>query len=293
MKSKEVLTGPGSEYFIHTASAEAQDSFLYPTVLGDFHYLPGYQLFRNRFDSFLLLYLYDGTFTFVTEDARRSLTSGDAALIDCHMPHEYGTATGARALWLHFDGVAARGLVSYLVRKNGPVFTLREPEPFLRTFSTLLRGFISGCPADEESLSFAISTLLHELSGAATRSGELQNDGISKSISYIDTHLKETLSLEELSTQAGFSPYYFTRLFRRHTGMTPHQYVLTARLNFAKYLLSSTSRTIEEISAECGFSDVSNFCFRFRKTFQEAPGKYRQRTIQTGFSEELPDRSKF
>ena len=53
MKSTEKYVSRDSEYFFHYASATAQKLFFYPVVAGRFTYLPGYELSRERYDSYL------------------------------------------------------------------------------------------------------------------------------------------------------------------------------------------------------------------------------------------------
>jgi len=74
---------------------------------------------------------------------------------------------------------------------------------------------------------------------------------------------------------AGFSPYYFTRKFKKETGMTPHQFLLSTRISAAKYNLSNTSMTISEIAYSCGFDDESAFCYCFRKREGVTPNEFR------------------
>ncbi|MFQ9702687.1 MAG: hypothetical protein ACLR0U_11435 [Enterocloster clostridioformis] len=51
---------PGSDFYIHTPSAQASAMFLYPVSTGYFRYLPGYCLRRSSYDSFLIMYHAEG-----------------------------------------------------------------------------------------------------------------------------------------------------------------------------------------------------------------------------------------
>ena len=57
---------------------------------------------------------------------------------------------------------------------------------------------------------------------------------------YIQRHLSEDVSVEVLARVVGFSPYHFTRLFRRTTGISPHQCVIRQRVARAQWLLQQT-----------------------------------------------------
>lgn len=83
--------------------------------------------------------------------------------------------------------------------------------------------------------------------------------------------------IERLAGQAGLSPYHFLRTFERATGVTPHQYVLRARLRAAAQRLADAPEKIVDIALDCGFADLSNFNRAFRAEFGVNPRAYRSR----------------
>jgi AraC-like DNA-binding protein len=80
--------------------------------------------------------------------------------------------------------------------------------------------------------------------------------------------------LDSLARQAGLSPYHFLRTFQRVTGVTPHQFVLRARLREAAVRLTTERRNVLDIALDCGFGDVSNFNRAFRTEFGVNPRRY-------------------
>jgi len=64
-------------------------------------------------------------------------------------------------------------------------------------------------------------------------------------------------------------------VFRRFVGMTPHQYVLRARMALAARRLKSSNESILAVALDSGFGDLSTFNARFRATFGTTPSKYR------------------
>jgi AraC-like DNA-binding protein len=83
------------------------------------------------------------------------------------------------------------------------------------------------------------------------------------------------ISLQSLAREAGLSPYHFLRTFERLTGLTPHQYVLRARLRTAAAHLAAEPGKILDIALDSGFSDVSNFNHAFRAEFGVSPRIFR------------------
>lgn len=93
---------------------------------------------------------------------------------------------------------------------------------------------------------------------------------------YINNHCTENLSLEQISEQAEFSKYYFSRLFREVTGTTCHNYVLRRRILYAKNLLADSSLSITEVSLRAGFNSLATFNRIFKKHLGCTPSEYRQ-----------------
>ncbi|MBW4643233.1 MAG: AraC family transcriptional regulator [Goleter apudmare HA4340-LM2] len=93
---------------------------------------------------------------------------------------------------------------------------------------------------------------------------------------YIQVHLGEDLSLSEIANELGMSQYYFCHLFKRSTGMSPHQYLIQQRVERAKHLLEQPERTITAISLECGFANQSHFAKCFRKHTGMNPKQFRK-----------------
>lgn len=100
---------------------------------------------------------------------------------------------------------------------------------------------------------------------------------VTRAVRFIDAHPAADLTLARLANDAGLSPYHFLRTFERLTGVTPHQYVLRARLREAALRLSAEPGKVVDIALDSGFGDVSNFNRAFRAEFGLRPRAYQQR----------------
>ena len=96
-------------------------------------------------------------------------------------------------------------------------------------------------------------------------------------IEYINQHLGQQLSLNELASISELSPYHFGRLFRQSTGFSPHRYVMLQRINRAKQNLRDQGSSLAEISAALGFSGQSHFTTVFHRITGCTPRSYRDR----------------
>ncbi|HEV2358966.1 MAG TPA: AraC family transcriptional regulator [bacterium] len=98
---------------------------------------------------------------------------------------------------------------------------------------------------------------------------------------WIDAHSGETIDLEQIAREAGLSMFHFLRLFTRVLSLTPHQYLIRARLRHAAQLLAAGATSITEVAADVGFGDLSNFVRTFRRAAGVSPGEF-QRAARGG-----------
>jgi len=95
-------------------------------------------------------------------------------------------------------------------------------------------------------------------------------------LAYIEEHLNESITLEELAHVAEISPNYLIALFRQSMGMTPHKYVVHMRIERAYALLKQKGLSLLEIAQRCGFQDQSQFTTVFRRYAGVTPGHFRR-----------------
>ncbi|WP_373047012.1 AraC family transcriptional regulator [Vulgatibacter sp.] len=92
---------------------------------------------------------------------------------------------------------------------------------------------------------------------------------------FVDAHAHEPLDLASVAIEAGLSPFHFLRLFAKVLGVTPHQYLVRARLRRAARLLAEDARSVTEIAYDVGFGDLSNFLRTFQRAAGVSPGRFR------------------
>jgi AraC-like DNA-binding protein len=91
----------------------------------------------------------------------------------------------------------------------------------------------------------------------------------------IDARYRDPLDVPALSRAAHLSPAHFSREFRRAFGETPHQYLLTRRLERAAELLRNTDRQVADICLTVGLLSVGSFTTSFRRAYGVSPTAYR------------------
>jgi AraC family transcriptional regulator len=101
--------------------------------------------------------------------------------------------------------------------------------------------------------------------------------GVARAVRLIDRDPRVALTLQALAREASLSPYHFLRTFARVTGVTPHQYLIRARLRRAAVRLATKDSRVIDVALDCGFRDVSTFNRAFRTEFGATPVEYRAR----------------
>ena len=91
----------------------------------------------------------------------------------------------------------------------------------------------------------------------------------------VDARYREPLDVPALARSAYLSPAHFSREFRRTFGETPHQYLLTRRLERAAALLRNTDHSVADICFTVGLRSVGSFTTSFRRVYGLSPTGYR------------------
>lgn len=105
---------------------------------------------------------------------------------------------------------------------------------------------------------------------------------IEKSIKFMEDHMKENVTIEEIASQSGYSLYHFCRVFNLCMGVSVMEYIRARRLSLAATELSK-GRKVIDIAVDYGFETSGGFTKAFRKAFGYTPTQYVER--KTGYSE--------
>ncbi|MDY6268773.1 MAG: AraC family transcriptional regulator [Selenomonadaceae bacterium] len=265
-----------SRSYFHTPSQIAKKLFYYPICVGYFHCNQDYHLRRASYPSILAMYVKSGKGTVTAGGQTHAVKAGDLVLLDCYEPHEYRGVW--ETLWCHFDGKNSREYFRVLRQNAGIVYPLPEDSVIPQQLSSMLADLREKDDIREALFACRIEAILAELYDRSCRAtDETKNSGpIRQAIHYIRDHYSEKLSLQDLASLLNMSPYYFSRLFKKHTGYSPYEYITFARLDRAKTLLKTTDDTIKEITFATGFGSEANFITCFKKHNNCTPRQFRE-----------------
>jgi AraC family transcriptional regulator len=164
-----------------------------------------------------------------------------------------------------------------------PLDALVVPEvraAMLAVDAELTTGGIGG-PLIIESLANVLAIhLIRHLFGprrlAGQADGVLPRRKLNTVVEYIMENLEGNLTLEQMASIVHTSPYHFARQFKTTTGLPPHQYVITRRVERAQQILRGNGDLgLGAVALRAGFSDQSQFCFHFKRIVGITPGQFR------------------
>jgi len=106
--------------------------------------------------------------------------------------------------------------------------------------------------------------------------GGLPTARLKRVLEYVESNLDKNITLTELARVANMSLYYFAVLFRQSTGLSPHRYVLSKRVERAKELLHDPKLSVLDVSMNVGFEHQNNFARAFRRMIGVSPTEFKR-----------------
>ena len=153
------------------------------------------------------------------------------------------------------------------------------------TLTALRRELITGGPGGRlcaESLAnVLIVQLIRQMSNRQVANGGIRgSDGrlarhVLRAVEeYIHAHLHQNIALADLAAVAHLSEFHFARLFKKSTGLPPHQFVIYQRVERAKRLIAAGRLSLAQIAIDVGFSDQSQLNRHFKRLVGVTPKRF-------------------
>ena len=241
--------------------------------------------FEERFAYASVSLVLSGTFVCRSDHGSWLMSPGALLLGRVGRPfecsHQYGE--GDRCLSFQFDPELferiGRDAAGSLIALD------RHPLPPLRALAALTaraRAAVEGqrwCKDSFEEIAFELAGGIIRMKPPTGRdpvgAAERDRDRVAGALRVLETSFVQSHTLAELAQIAGLSRYHFLRMFKRVMGLTPHQWILRARLRDAAQRLVASRALVTDIALEVGFEDLSNFVRSFRAEFGVSPSRYR------------------
>lgn len=233
---------------------------------------------------YLIHYILKGKGEFTVNNTVYKLSEGQGFLIepDCLTVYEADSRDPWTYIWIGFSGTDAHALASSIgLSRDYPIFRNNQKDILYNNVLDMLahnHGSI-------EDTYHNLGNLYHFLSviAASNRDTLPKSDGnqyVNLAISYIQNHLMEPFGVDEVAHYVGLNRSYFSSIFKKHTLMSPLEYIQAARLTKAKHMLESSSISVSGIAFSCGYQRPESLIKIFRKHFGISPAAYRRSFLQ-------------
>lgn len=256
------------------------------------HHQPAWETPETTHIQHALAVMYDASEPIQAErmlgDERQEerLVTGSCAIIPAYARHQGYWAQDAKFMVLGFSPSDLNQMAYETVDSDRvelmPQFAKLDPvlsSVALAFKAELESGGAGGQLYAESATTFLMAHLLRhyctDAQALPNYPGGLAKDKLREAIAYIQAHLGEAISLNEIAAHLNMSQYYFCHQFKQSMGISPYQYVLQQRIEKAKRLLKTQELNVTDVALECGFANQSHFTRHFRKLTGTTPRGYR------------------
>lgn len=257
----------------------------YPRELSDVKEIVG----LHYHDDLEFIIVYEGRFAITVDGEEYFAEGGDVVFVGSGVPHSTRYVTPSRSGLIQFrenDFLSSQitKIIKYSVKFNNlsesKIRIIKNKELFLALDRLLLE-----CDTKGDAFEIFVRSEVYRILGLLYRDGILLDterffaskeiQKVLPALEYVNSNYSDNLSLEEVSSLLGFDVSYFCRIFKQATGATFTEYLNFVRICKAEKLLSTTNKSILEISEAVGFSSLSYFNRVFKKIRYSSPGSYR------------------
>ncbi len=183
---------------------------------------------------------------------------------------------------VYFDAPADEGRPGELAQLAPALLFENE---LVRTSLLKFQAILNDAAPDDsmyaETLVFLLTRELSRLGRKAPAQpapirGGLTRRQVRQVIDYIDANIQNDIALADLAGLLNLSRFHFVRTFKQSTGLPPHRYLITRRIDRAKELLAERELSIAEISRRTGFRGVTQLARAFRRLVGTTPTGFRR-----------------
>ncbi|MDR0638401.1 MAG: AraC family transcriptional regulator [Spirochaetaceae bacterium] len=263
----------------------ARRSYFYLQLISSTQFPRKHYTIRDGVNSYLLVFTFGGKGELLYEGKSYTLEPKEGFLIDCRKIHQYRAVSNAG--WdyhiIHFDGFAMPDYFSQIEQGKSVKFAFPPESQFCFLLERLFEVNVEMNGRNEMLSSCLLTNMLTEimLTLPAWDSGEIPRR-IMDVRDYIQENVRKAIALETLSKKFFISKYHLCHEFKRYIGISPNEYLITARLNKAKGLLHFADLRISEISDMTGFASLNHFFYTFKKHEGISPSEYRKQWQNNG-----------
>ncbi len=203
-----------------------------------------------------------------------------------YQKYEYYGPDKTEVYWLHFTGGDVKNILrKYGIKDDMRVIYIGTSLEYERIFKRMISE-LQRCQDDyKEMLTLLMRHLLIILHRQITKEHKLKDEYLDYQMDmasqFFNDHYNTEINIEEYARSKGMSVSWFIRNFKKYTGITPMQYIVSIRIANAQMLLETTQYSITEIARIVGYENPLYFSRLFHKQKGFSPSQYRKQLKQT------------
>ena len=259
--------------------AQMQSPPLFVALAGKTNPNPGYVIRRELSAFFVLELVTDGVGYVLIDGEMKRVEKGNIYFLPQGVRHYYyaDREDPFSKIFLNVSGKLCEALVDSYNLRGKHIF---EGKRFLPVFERIMDIIHSDMRENEvqSALQGIFLEILCRLSLAESEAHHSKE--ALKMKAFLDDNIHRLVSANELSKRIFRSPDYCLKLFKREFGVTPYAYQINRKMELAKYFLSKTGMSVEEISESLGYCDVHYFSNLFRDKCGIRPSSYRKSSAE-------------
>lgn len=274
-------TEKGGIFF--TPSNTAKQNYMYLQCAGSVEAGADYSADLTASECYMLLYTYSGSGELRYQDKKYTVGPNEGFLVDCRQSVSYRCVSGNERwafVWFHMNGSTINAYFSQFASVSKPIFWAEESSDLENHIRRLALVAAQRSTSQSELIaSTAIISILTELILKNSHSsGERKSmpgyiDGI---IERINTGYASPITLDQLASEFNVSKFHLSREFKKYTGYSPNEYLISVRINRAKELLRRTNYSVNDICQITGCGDVNHFIQLFKSREKITPAAFRK-----------------
>ncbi|QKF81323.1 AraC family transcriptional regulator [Halarcobacter ebronensis] len=237
---------------------------------------------KHFHDTYIIGITHDGMFKSINQNRATLLYKNSTRVLNPGEIH-----CGDSNSWKYTNFYPPLELISEIYEqiyfeKALPCFTKHILED-INLYNLLLKFFISAYSNEdkleiESNLIIAVSYLIKNYTDSTKKYSPLFDDKkiIKDSVEFMKDCLDTNISLDDLALNSNLSKYHFLRVFKNSIGITPHQFILSQRVQKARELIVKGEQ-LNQVASTVGFSDQSHFIKNFKRIYGYVPSELKNK----------------
>lgn len=246
---------------------------------------PEWEIEPNRINTDMhLLYVIKGTGTYTLANEVITMKKGQLFLVSNGYPHSsYSDPDDLIHMFSMrfgiYDNHSKKFISNFFKEPFGLVLTPPPSALIQDKLSTIYKHYLEDTSIKDAITTTLMNHILLDLCSIADTTGPLAP--IRDLTKLITLNHGTNISVTDLASRTHLSTKQFTRLFTQANHTTPHQFIISTRINHGKYLLEETNLSIKNIAQELGYSDAFSFSKQFKKITGRSPTSHRSSQTST------------